>query len=316
MPRTDSLMMGAIRAFKFTKTGSAKTRYNHLRETKRFTETLRELGFGVKRWKNISNKHVGAVVQHWKCKGLAVTTIKEYLSGVRCVARFYKNDRIHQDNSAFGIENRVYVSNKDRSVDQAVYERVVSTLKTSADINDNRVAAQLQLQRELGLRKEEAFKFDPNKALLKDGTVLIQHGTKGGQQRIIHKISDRGKNAIAYTRSVLSGKNTIPNGMTERQWERRFYSTLHTHGLSKKSCGASSHGLRHARAQERYEQVTGFEPRCKFESREAFTSNARAKAGQAWIKLDQDARGIIKSELGHGPGRDDVVSQYLGSACK
>jgi hypothetical protein len=30
-------------------------------------------------------------------------------------------------------------------------------------------------------------------------------------------------------------------------------------------------------------------------------------------KVDQDARQIIKSELGHGPDRDDVVAQSLGS---
>lgn len=30
-------------------------------------------------------------------------------------------------------------------------------------------------------------------------------------------------------------------------------------------------------------------------------------------KVDKDARLIIKSELGHGPDRDDVVSQYVGS---
>jgi hypothetical protein len=27
----------------------------------------------------------------------------------------------------------------------------------------------------------------------------------------------------------------------------------------------------------------------------------------------RDARQIIKAELGHGPDRDDVVSQYLGA---
>ena len=36
-------------------------------------------------------------------------------------------------------------------------------------------------------------------------------------------------------------------------------------------------------------------------------------AGEGWRKLNQDARQIIKAELGHGPDRDDVVSQYLGA---
>jgi hypothetical protein len=103
--------------------------------------------------------------------------------------------------------------------------------------------------------------------------------------------------------------------MTERQWERHFYQTLHLHGLSQNSCGASSHGLRHAYAQGRYEQITGFAPRCKFESYESFRASAERTAGDDWSKPDEDARQIIKAELGHGPNRDDVMAQYLGSKC-
>ena len=43
-------------------------------------------------------------------------------------------------------------------------------------------------------------------------------------------------------------------------------------------------------------------------------SEKRGKiADQEWRKLNQDARQIVKAELGHGPERDDVVSQYLGA---
>jgi len=313
MTRTDSLVTGAIKAIKAAKNGSAKTRHNHIQEAKRFTETLRHLGYGVKQWKNLSNKHVGAVVNEWKNAGLATGTIKEYVSGVRAVARLFNNHRIAEKNSAFGIENRVYVSNRDKSVPQAVYERVVATLKGSIDINDHRVAAQLQLQRELGLRKEESFKLQPTHAVMRDGRVFIQHGTKGGRERIIHDPSQGAKEAIAYAKSVLSGKNTIPNNMTERQWEWHFYKTLRFHGISQEACGASSHGLRHAYAQARYEQITGFEPRCRFDSYESFRANAERTAGEDWSKADEDARQIIKAELGHGPDRDDVMAQYLGS---
>jgi len=313
--RTDPLITGAIKAIKAAKDGSAKTQHSHVQEAKRFVETLRRIGYGVQQWKNLSNKHVGAVVEEWKNSGLATGTIKEYLSGVRAVARFFNNDRIAENNSAFAIENRVYVSNTDKSVPEAVYGRVVGALKASADINDNRIAAQLQLQRALGLRKEEAFKFQPDRAVMRDATVFIQHGTKGGRERIIHHVSAQAKEAIAYAKSVGSGKNTIPNDLTERQWERHFYKTLRFHGLSQDACGASSHGLRHAYAQARYEEITGFEPRCKFDSCESFRPNAERTAGVDWSKVDQDARQIIKAELGHGPDRDDVMAQYLGSKC-
>lgn len=257
---------------------------------------------------------VGAVVNNWKAKGLATSTIKEYLAGVRVVAAFFKNDRIAKKNSAFGIGKRVYVSNQDKSVPQAVYERVVADLKKSSDINDNRVAAQLQLQRELGLRKEEAFKFNPSACLLNDGRVLIHKGTKGGRERVILEVSERAKQAIDYATRMVDGTNTMPNHMTEAQWERQFYKTIRLHGLSHNSCGASSHGLRHAYAQERYTQITGFQPSVKLNSGEAFTENAERVAGEGWKKLDSHAREVLKVELGHGRDRMDVISQYIGKS--
>ena len=86
-----------------------------------------------------------------------------------------------------------------------------------------------------------------------------------------------------------------------------------TRGISKKECRASSHGCRHAYAQDLYEEITGFKAPCKFDSKEKFRKNAIKIAGDRWRKLNQDARQIIKAELGHGPNRHDVVSQYLGA---
>lgn len=94
-------------------------------------------------------------VDEWKKKGLQTATIKEYLSGVRTVCRLYGNNRIATENGVFGIENRVLVDNRNKSLPQEVYSRVVTELKKSGKSDDNRVAAQLQLERYLGLRTEE-----------------------------------------------------------------------------------------------------------------------------------------------------------------
>ena len=84
--RTDSLITGAIKAMKSTNHGSEKTRYNHLQEATRFVSELREQGYGVKQWDNLSNKHIAAVVSAWQERELSTATIKEYMSGVRAVA--------------------------------------------------------------------------------------------------------------------------------------------------------------------------------------------------------------------------------------
>ena len=312
MGRHDSLLTGAVRAIKGSG-GSFKTRHNHLREAQRFVSTLRKTGYGVQQWSNLTNKHVGAVVDHWRDEGLKVATIKEYLSGVRSIARHFGNERIAPSNSAFKLENRVYISNTDKSMSGEHYARVVDALKASPNTDAHRVAAQLMLARQLGLRKEEAFKFNPDRAVLKDGRVYVSDGTKGGRDRILQQITSEGRAAIEYARSVASGKNTMPVGMTEKQWAGKFYRTLRYYGITKDQTGASAHGLRHAWAQERYQAITGFAPPVKFESGEDYRAEAARIAGQSWRQLDRDARLLIKSEMGHGSDRDDVVSQYLGS---
>lgn len=313
MGKNDSLTEGAIKAYKNNNAGSAKTKYNHLRESLRFVDELRSCGAGVKKWSNISNKHVSQVVQSWRERGLETSTIKENLAGVRATAKYFGNERISEKNSDFGIPNRVYITNTDKSVSQDVYERVVQELSTSPCLNERRVGAQLELMRELGLRKEEAFKMDPVRSLLIDGRLFVTDGTKGGRDRIVNDISPSQKDALDHARSVVGKGNTMDPVKTERQWEKFFYKTLNKHGLNKKECGASSHGLRHAYAQERYEKLTGFQAPCKFDTKEAFRAAAFQAAGADWKKIDQDARLVLKSELGHGPDRDDVVSQYLGS---
>jgi hypothetical protein len=129
---------------------------------------------------------------------------------------------------------------------------------------------------------------------------------------VILEVSERARQAIEYAKRLVDGANTMPNDHTERQWEQRFYKTLRRHGLTQGACGASSHGLRHAYAQERYAQITGFEPSVKFDSTEAFRGNAERIAGEDWKKCDSDAREVLKVELGHGRDRMDVISQYIG----
>ena len=244
---------------------------------------------------------------------MQTATIKEYLSGVRSVCQLYGNNRIATKNAVFGVENRVFVDNRDKSLPQEVYSRVVTELKKSDKSDDNRVAAQLQLERYLGLRSEEACKFNGHQALMTDGRVFVQHGTKGGRERIINEVSEKGREAIRYANELSGINNLIPRGNSEKQWIQKYYRIIRANGITKKACGTSSHGCRHAYAQDRYKEITGFAAPCKFESKGEFRKNAVKIAGQGWRKLNQDARQIVKAELGHGPDRDDVVSQYLGA---
>ena len=177
MPHQDPLLTGIDIALpKALKRGrSAKTRYNRIKEATRFVKVLRELGYGAKKWDNITNKHVGAVVDVWKEQNLTPATIKGNMSAIRTVARYFGNDRIHEDNAAFDIGNRIYITNLDRSLPDDVFENTVKTLKLGEKEYDTRIAAMLLLERYLGLRTEEAAKFNPYQADMGD-RVFVCHG--------------------------------------------------------------------------------------------------------------------------------------------
>ena len=315
MSKQDPLIRTAMNA---RLQGSAKTVMQHKEEAQRFVGELRELGYGVSKWENVSNKHVAEVAEKWVENGLAVSTIKEYLSGVRAVAHAYGNEQIRARNDfvdAAGeqiVGQRVYVTNEDKAVPQDVYERAVERLASGEFGEDGqRLAAQMGLMRELGLRHEEARKFNPDKAVQADGRLWISDGTKGGRERMMDAPTERQQAATDAIRPWMSGRwhNSMPDGMKEKAWEDRAYSLATAVGISKDACGASFHGLRHAYAMERYEGLTGF----RSPSAGGTIEGARMQAGEGWKKLDADARNVLKAELGHGPDRDSVVSTYVGS---
>jgi site-specific recombinase XerC len=311
MGKQDSLIIGLHRAVKGSG-GSFLTKHCHLKEGIRFVKTLRSLGYGVQKWSKINNRHVQAVVTQWQKEGLSNATLKEYMSGVRLISRFY-GGKVSVSNDSFGIGRRVYVSNRDKSVPFEIYSRVTNSLKNSEDINERIVGSQLNLQYRLGLRKEESFKFDPTKAVLQNGSVLIQDGTKGGRERIIFQVSTAAQETIEKHKQYIDRRNSIPSRFSEKTWERFYYRTLEKFGLTKSSSGVSGHGLRHAYAQNRYKEITGFDPPVKHENREGFIANAQTLGGENWHEKDRDARQILMAEMGHGGSRNDVISQYIGS---
>ena len=102
--------------------------------------------------------------------------------------------------------------------------------------------------------------------------------------------------------------NTMP--CKEATWESRAYSAMHKVDMGRNlDTGATFHGIRHTYAQERFEHMTGFPCRVAGGTPEL----AQERAGDGWQRLEQEARNVLKAEMGHGPDREDVMSQYLGS---
>ena len=309
--KSDGLRYALGRA---TLTGSKKTIHNSKRQASLFVDALRDMGFGVEKWTNVSNRHVAEVVDYWQNEELLTSTIKTYLSGVRAVCRAYGNDKIHTDNSQFGLPHRQYVTNVNKATGQGAYERVVSELSGSGDERQERLALMLEYQREFGMRFEESTKFNPLRDV-SDGHVCIHVGTKGGRPRWIPIQSEEQQEVL--DRAVQSGfygspkDSLIPPDAREEQWRGYCYRTAREHGLSKAEDG-TMHGLRHAYAQERFTELTGFAPPVHFESKEAYEAQAEQAAGPTWRDKEELARCVVREELGHSPGRDDIDGQYLG----
>jgi integrase len=320
----DSLHEGIARA---RLSGAPGTVHQTQSRAGRFVEELREMGYSVQRWENLNNRHVA----DWAARALQskdeggfghqVSTVKDYLSAVRAVCNAWGNERIYARNDQFRtdpadpstriIPQREYVTNEDRSVPEQVYQAVRDNL-AAGGLDQRRLAVEIDLMRHLGLRHEEARKFNPDRAVLQSGDVHVSDGTKGGRERTIaaDQISDQARAAIDAAREYVTDRGSlIPSGMTERQWETKSYDLAQGAGLSKEECGASFHGLRHGYAQDRYEVLTGWPCPAKGGTIE----QAHAVGGDNWREIDRDARLLLKTEMGHGPDRDSVISVYIGS---
>ncbi len=269
--------------------GSFGTQARRERELTLVANQLHELGYRGLGSHSLKPKHVQALVEFWLSTGVAIGTIKNRMSALRWWAR--KVDRqnvIARSNDHYGIPNRQFVTgqSKARSVSDAELDRVT----------DPQIRMSLELQRVFGLRREEAIKFSPVYADKGDRLELKASWTKGGKARSI-PIQSPMQRAVLDRAHLLAGKGSlIPSDRNYRQQLRIYEGQTIRAGLSR------MHGLRHAYAQRRYEELTGWAaPVANGPTTKSLSLEQR--------QLDQHARLTISRELGHE--RPGIVRVYL-----
>lgn len=194
-----------------------------------------------------------------------------------------------RSNKHYGIPDRCYVAKKSKAKE--------ITQEQLGKIKDEYVRMSLELQRAFGLRREEAMKFIPSYADQEDHIRLKGSWTKGGKPRKV-PVRTEGQRKILDKASSLAGSGSlIPSHRSYVQHLRVYENSLLRAGLSK------LHGLRHAYAQERYEDLTGW--KCP-----AIGGSDRKSLSQDQRERDREARLIISKELGHE--REQVTTVYLG----
>ena len=270
--------------------GSFSTQATRRRILDLIANQLHELGYQKMQAKSLKPKHVDALVQQWKDQNLSIGTFKNRLSALRWWARKVgKADIVRNDNSAYGIGKRSQVGRESRA----------QTLDHSklARISDPYVRLSLRLQAEFGLRRKEAIKFSPNYAVKGDHIRLKASWTKGGRARAVPIRTDRQRALLDEVRKLAKGGALIPPEFNYVEQRNRYDGQVRKAGIR------NPHGLRHAYAQQRYEELTGWKaPLAGGPASKSLTMDQRAR--------DKGARETISRELGHG--REEISATYLG----
>lgn len=254
-------------------------------------DQLHDLGYRHMSAQSLKPKHVEALVNSWQGEGLSAGAMKNRLAAIRWWAqKVNRQNVVARSNDHYGIPNRQFVTNtsKARTVGSQELDR----------IRDARVRMSLELQQAFGLRREEAIKFMPDYADQGDHIVLKESWTKGGKARAIPVRTDE-QRAVLDRAHRLAGKGSmIPSAKNYRQQLRVYEAETSRAGLSR------MHGLRHAYAQNRYEELTGWRPPA------AGGPTVRALTPEQ-RQIDRQARLAISLELGHE--RPQVVAVYCGT---
>ena len=229
------------------------------------------------------------LVKNWLNDGLAVATTRNRLAALRWWAEGQPPERDGSPNDHYGIPDRQFVTNdsKAKTVTTEVLEKV----------RDMYVRMSLELQQAFGLRREEAIKIIPSYANRSDTLVLKDTWTKGGKARELPIRSPEQREVLDRAHQLAGRGSLIPANRNYVEQLRLYEGHTGHAGLSK------LHGLRHAFAQHRYHELTGWaSPAAGGPDSKSLTPEQKVR--------DTDARRTISRELGHE--REAITAVYLG----
>ena len=233
---------------KANRDGSFSTQATRSRMLDLIANQLHELGYKHMQARSLKPKHVDALVSLWKDQSIGVGNFKNRLSALRWWAnKVGKGDIVASDNKAYDIGNRRYIGEASKAtyLDERQLEKV----------SDPYVRLSLRLQSAFGLRREEAIKFSPNYAIKGDHIKLKASWTKGGRARTVPIRNDAQRQLLENVRTLAKGGALIPPERNYVEQRNRYDRQVRTAGIEK------PHGLRHAYAQRRCEELTGWKSR-------------------------------------------------------
>lgn len=135
----------------------------------------------------------------------------------------------------------------------------------------------------------------------KENYLAVNWGTKDGRDRVVQIQNDYQRDVLQRAKSLLK-RNTdsmVPPAYNYKQWKNRYYYICRHVGISRKE-GITSHGLRHERLNEIYQEVTG--------------QLSPIKGGILAV-TDADAHATARQEIAEvaGHSRESISGAYVGN---
>lgn len=291
----ENLRKNIIDTLKINNDGSYSTQANRKKILMMCVDRLTEKYGNELLATDLKGRHINHLLREWKNDGVSAGTLKNRMSHLRWLSKKIGNTGLVKDNATYGISDRKYITNVDKSIDV--------TLAQLSRLSPH-IRQSVELQKSFGLRREEATKFQPSFALggydPQNAPVLRikPQWSKGGRYREIPITTDAQRIALAGT-LVLVGNgdgSLIPPERTYKDHISKFEHETAAIGLGQ------THGLRHLYAQNRYKELTSFDCPAVSGVRDLSASEK---------EVDLSARQQISNELGHN--RLSVTGIYLGS---
>ncbi len=269
---------------------------------------LHALKYHLNDVREFKERHIRALANAWENRGLSASTIQNRISVFRTFSEW-----IGKRGMILGSEN--YVKNPENVKRHCVaqtdktwsgQEKNLTDILIALRTQGQHVAMQLELQRAFGLRMREA-------ALLKIHTadkgvyLAVNWGTKGGRDRVIPIETDYQRDVLQRAKTLIINKRNslIPETYNFKQWKNHYYYVCHQHSISRKD-GVTSHGLRHERLNEIYQNITGKTSPIKAkDDKENYAEN---------LQLDQIARQEVAEVAGHS--RPSIAGAYIGGRAR
>ena len=270
--------------------GSFDTRAKREWMLTQMADQLHELGYRHMTASSLKPKHIEALLKLWRQQDLSTGTIKNRMAVIRWWAnKVDKRNVVARSNEHYGIPDRRFVTNESKAQTLA--------REQLEKVRDEHVRMSLELQQAFGLRREEAMKIRPSIADQDDHLFLQGSWTKGGRERFVPIRTEQQREVLNRARRLAGRGSLIPSNRNYVHQMRVYEGNTRRAGLHH------MHGLRHAYAQDRYEELTGWScPVAGGPLAKDLTPEQR--------ELDHEARLTISRELGHE--REAIVSAYIG----